>query len=224
MTEWERMTSGRLYNPANAEIDRRHERGLSLCDRYNRTPYRRRRKKERLLNQLIPSSVGKNLGVFSPFYCEYGENIHVGKNCFINYNAVLMDVAPITLEDGVMIGANVTLATPVHPYLGDERIIKDYPDGFHDLEYAKPITLKRNCWISSGAIISGGVTVGENSIVAAGAVVTKDVPPNTIVGGVPARVIRSIDENDRIDVWNTYLKNGFPASKRKPHEKREDRQ
>ena len=222
MTEWERMTSGRLYNPANAEIDRRHERGLSLCDRYNRTPYRRRRKKERLLNQLIPSSVGKNLGVFSPFYCEYGENIIVGKNCFINYNAILMDVAPITLEDGVMIGANVTLATPVHPYLGDERIIKDYPDGFHDLEYAKPITIKKNCWISSGAIISGGVTVGENSIVAAGAVVTKDVPPNTIVGGVPARVIRSIDENDRIDVWNTYLKNEFPASKRKPNEKKED--
>jgi maltose O-acetyltransferase len=222
MTEWERMTSGRLYNPANAEIDRRHERGMSLCDRYNRTPYRRRRKKERLLQRLIPSSVGKNLGVFSPFYCEYGENIIVGKNCFINYNAVLMDVAPITLEDGVMIGANVTLATPVHPYLGDERIIKDYPDGFHDLEYAKPITLKKNCWISSGAIISGGVTVGENSIVAAGAVVTKDVPPNTIVGGVPARVIRSIDENDRIDVWNTYLKNEFPASKRKPNEKKED--
>lgn len=222
MTEWERMTSGRLYNPANAEIDRRHERGMSLCDRYNRTPYRRRRKKERLLQRLIPSSVGKNLGVFSPFYCEYGENIIVGKNCFINYNGIFMDIAPITLEDGVMIGANVTLATPVHPYLGDERIIKDYPDGFHDLEYAKPITIKKNCWISSGAIISGGVTVGENSIVAAGAVVTKDVPPNTIVGGVPARVIRSIDENDRIDVWNTYLKNEFPASKRKPNEKKED--
>ncbi len=224
MTDWERMITGRLYNPANAEIDRRHERGMLLCDRYNRTPYRRRRKKERLLQRLIPSSVGKNLGVFSPFYCEYGENIIVGKNCFINYNGIFMDVAPITLEDGVMIGANVTLATPVHPYLADERIIKDYPDGVHDLEYAKPITLKKNCWISSGAIISGGVTVGENSIVAAGAVVTKDVPPNTIVGGVPARVIRQIDENDRIDVWNTYLKNGFPASKRKPHEKREERQ
>lgn len=215
MKEWERMTSGRLYNPANAEIDRRHERGLSLCDRYNRTPYRRHRKKERLLEKLIPSSVGKNLGVFSPFYCEYGENITVGKNCFINYNCVFMDVAPITLEDGVMIGANVTLATPAHPYLPDERIIKAYPDGFHDLEYAKPITLRKNCWISSGAIVSGGVTVGENSIVAAGAVVIRDVPPNTIVGGVPARVIREIDENDRIDVWNTYTNDRMPSSKRK---------
>ena len=216
MTDWERMRSGRLYNPADPEIDRRHEKGLNLCDRFNRTPLRRYRKKERLLNKLIPSSVGKNLGVFSPLYVEYGENITVGTDCFINYSCTIMDVAPVTLEDGVMIGANVTIATPVHPYLADERRIKDYPDGHHDLEYAKPITLKKNCWISSGAIISGGVTVGENSIVAAGAVVTRDVPPNTIVGGVPARVIRTIDEDDRIDVWNTYCGDRLPASKRRP--------
>ena len=208
------MTTGRLYNPENTEIDKRHTRGMSLCDRLNRTPFSKSRKKKRLLNKLIPSSVGKDLAVFTPFYCEYGENIYVGEGCFINYNCVFLDVAQITLEDNVWLGASVTLATPMHPYLPDERVFQNYPDGFHDLEYAKPITLKKNCWICSGAVISGGVTIGENSIVAAGAVVTKDVPPNSIVGGVPARVIRSIDENDRLDVWNTYVSNEPPMSER----------
>ena len=132
----------------------------------------------------------------------------------MNYNCVFLDVAPIVLEDGVWIGANVTIATPLHPYLAEERMIRQYPDGEHDLEYAKPITLKKNCWICSGAVISGGVTVGENSIVAAGAVVTKDVPDHCIVGGVPAKVIRMIDEDDRMDVWDAYCNDRFPISKR----------
>ena len=187
---------------------------MELCDKFNRTPISRRRKKKKLLEMLIPSSVGKDLGLFSPFYCEYGVNIRVGRECFVNYNCVFLDVAPITLEDNVWIGANVTLATPMHPYLSEERISREYPDGEHDLEYAKPITLKKNCWICSGAVISGGVTVGENSIVAAGAVVTKDVPDNCIVGGVPAKVIRKIDEEDRMDVWNTYVNDLPPVSKR----------
>ena len=166
------------------------------------------------MTKLIPSSHSNDLTIFAPFYCEYGKNIYVGKNCFVNYNCVFLDVAPITLGNSVWFGANVTVATPLHPYIADERMIKKYPDGIHDLEYAKPIMIKDNCWICSGAIISGGVTIGENSIVAAGAVVTKDVPKNCIVGGVPAKVIREIDENDRIDVWNTYIKNEFPLSKR----------
>lgn len=214
MTEWERMTSGRMYNPSKAEIRIPHSKYMELCDRFNRTPLSKRRKKRKLLERLIPSSIGKGLGLFSPFYCEYGVNIHVGKDCFVNYNCVFLDVAPIVLEDGVWIGANVTIATPLHPYLAEERMIRQYPDGEHDLEYANPITLKRNCWICSGAVISGGVTVGENSIVAAGAVVTKDVPDHCIVGGVPAKVIRMIDEDDRMDVWDAYCNDRFPVSKR----------
>ena len=214
MTEWERMTTGRLYDPSKKEIRIPHRRGMELCDKFNRTPISRRRKKKKLLEMLIPSSVGTDLGLFSPFYCEYGVNIRVGRECFVNYNCVFLDVAPITLEDNVWIGANVTLATPMHPYLSEERISREYPDGEHDLEYAKPITLKKNCWICSGAVISGGVTVGENSIVAAGTVVTKDVPDNCIVGGVPAKVIRKIDEEDRMDVWESYVNDLPPVSKR----------
>ena len=164
------------------------------------------------MEKLIPSSVGQNLDVFAPFYCEYGENIRVGKNCFVNYNCTFLDVAPIILEDGVWLGAGVILATPMHPYLAEERMIQPFPDGMHDLEYAKPITLKKNCWICSGAIVSGGVRIGENCIVAAGAVVTKDVPDNCIVGGVPAKIIREINENDRIDIWNVYQNDRIPAA------------
>ena len=205
MTEWQRMISGRLYNPANEEIEKHHIRGLTLCDKFNRTPLTRWKKKDKLLLKLIPSSEGKDFAVFAPFYCEYGENIYVGRECFVNYNCTFLDVSPITLDDSVWIGASVTLATPMHPFLAEERIFQKYPDGVHDLEYSKPITLKKNVWVCSGATICGGVTVGENSIIAAGAVVTKDIPANCIAGGVPAKVIRYLDESDRLDVWNKYI-------------------
>ncbi|MBR3738152.1 MAG: sugar O-acetyltransferase [Eubacterium sp.] len=207
MTEWQRMISGRLYNPANKEIEKHHIRGLTLCDKFNRTPLTRWKKKDKLLLKLIPSSEEKDFAVFAPFYCEYGENIYVGRECFVNYNCTFLDVSPITLEDSVWIGASVTLATHMHPFLAEERIFQKYPDGVHDLEYSKPITLKKNVWVCSGATICGGVTVGENSIIAAGAVVTKDIPANCIAGGVPAKVIRYLDESDRLDVWNKYINN-----------------
>ena len=93
--------------------------------------------------------------------------------------------------------------------------VAEYPDGTHDLEYSEPITIKDGCWICSGATVCGGVTIGENSIVAAGAVVTRDVPPNSIAAGVPARVIREIDDGDLINVWDTYLNNEVPIPVRK---------
>ena len=214
INEWDRMVSGKLYNAASSDLFKNHDRGMIRCDRFNRIPLRRYRAKQRALTRLIPSSKGKGLYVFAPFYCEYGININVGEGCFINYNCTFLDVSPITLEDGVWIGANVTLATPLHPFLSEERLPQEYPDGFHDLEYSKPITIKKNCWICSSATIAGGVTVGENSIVAAGAVVTRDVPANSIVAGVPARVIRAIDEDDRMNVWETYINNEVPLSVR----------
>ena len=110
---------------------------------------------------------------------------------------------------------NVTLATPMHPLVYSERIYNNYPDGYHDLEYSKPITIEDNCWIASNVTICGGVTIGKNSVVAAGAVVTKDMPANSIIAGVPAKVIREIDESDKIDVWNTYINEEVPTPIRK---------
>lgn len=214
INDWENMISGKLYNAASEDIAKNHLDGMQRCHRFNSIPVKRVKAKQKALEALIPSAKGKSLGVFAPFYCEYGVNIHVGKECFVNYNCTFLDIAPITLGDGVWIGANVTLATPMHPYLAEERLNKNYPDGYHDLEYGKPITIKNGCWICSSATIIGGVTIGENSIVAAGAVVTRDVPSGVIVAGVPAKVVRKIDEDDRIDVWNNYISNQYPRSKR----------
>lgn len=215
ISDWDRMVSGKLYNSSSKDLFKQHALGLTRCDRFNRIPLWRIVSKQLALMRLIPSAKGNSLAVFAPFYCEYGVNIHVGKGCFVNYNCTFLDVSPITLKDNVWLGANVTLATPNHPFLPEERLPADYPDGHHDLEYSAPITIEENCWICSSATICGGVTVGKNSIVSAGAVVTRDVPPNSIVAGVPAKVIREIDEEDRMDVWETYAKNEFPVSARK---------
>lgn len=215
INDWERMVAGKLYNASSKDIAKQHMLGLSRCDRFNKIAVWRAGTKQRALERLIPSAKGQGFCAFAPFYCEYGVNIHVGKGCFVNYNCTFLDVSPITLGDGVWIGANVTLATPNHPFLADERLPANYPDGFHDLEYSSPITIDAGCWICSSATICGGVTIGENSIVAAGAVVTRDVPANSIVAGVPAKVVRQIDERDRMHVWETYIKNEMPLSERK---------
>ena len=215
VSEWERMVTGKLYNASNEEIEKQHIKGLTRCDKFNRIPFRRAKAKQKALEKLIPSAKDKDLCVFAPLYCEYGVNIHVGKECFINYSCTFLDVSPITLGNGVWIGANVTLTTPNHPFLAEERLNADYPDGRHNLEYSEPITIKDGCWICSNVTVSAGVTIGENSIVAAGAVVLNDVPPNSIVAGIPAKVIRQIDEDDRMNVWETYMKNETPVSKRK---------
>lgn len=215
INDWDRMIAGKLYNSSSKDIEKQHRDGLCNCDRFNKIPVKRTKAKQRALEKLIPSAKGKDFCVFAPFYCEYGVNIHVGKECFINYNCTFLDVAPITLGNGVWIGANVTLATPNHPFLANERLNNNYPDGYHDLEYATPITINDGCWICSSSTICGGVTIGKNSIVAAGSVVLKDVPANSIVAGVPAKVIRQIDDDDRLNVWETYINNEFPISIRK---------
>jgi hypothetical protein len=130
--------------------------------------------------------VDDSFSLIPPFYTTGGENIRVGRNVFINQNCTMYDLGGIDIGDEVMIGPNVSLITSGHPLEPSRR---------RDFVIAKPIVIQKNVWIASGAIIIGGVTIGENSVVAAGSVVTRDVPPNTLVGGNPARVIRSIGEN-----------------------------
>lgn len=134
------------------------------------------------LSELINKPIDKSTTVFVPFYTNFGRHIQLGKNIFINHACSFLDLGGITIEDDVQIGPRVNIVTENHPVdLG----IRKHLD-------VKPVVIKRNVWIGAGATILPGVTVGENSIVAAGAVVNKDVPANTIVGGVPAKVIKAI--------------------------------
>jgi acetyltransferase-like isoleucine patch superfamily enzyme len=136
-----------------------------------------------ILSEILGQSIDSSTTVLAPFSTNFGKHTTIGKNVFINHGCSFLDLGGITIEDDVLIGPQVKLVTENHPVDPSNRKSLDL----------KSIHIGKNVWLGAGAIILPGVTVGENSIVAAGAVVTKDVPSNTIVGGVPARVIKKID-------------------------------
>lgn len=135
------------------------------------------------LSEIIGSDIDQSTTIFVPFHTNFGQHIKLGKNIFINHACSFLDLGGITIEDDVLIGPRVNITTENHPINPAKR-------KFLEL---KSVSIKRNAWIGAGATILPGVTIGENSIVAAGAVVTKDVPANVIVGGIPARVIKAIE-------------------------------
>ncbi len=210
--EYDRMIAGNFYNPDDEELKSIHMEVMTLCQKFNAIPFDQEDEKNAAKENLIPSSIGKNLTIFTPFLCEYGTNISVEENVFINYNCTFLDVAKITIGQGTMFGPNVCLATSQHPILAEECMSKDYPDGYHNLEYAKAITIGDNCWIGANVTILGGVTIGNGAIVAAGSVVTRDVSANSIFAGIPAKFIRKIDEKDCMHVWEAYKANSSPKS------------
>jgi len=135
------------------------------------------------LSEITGCQIDKSTTVFIPFYTNFGRHTKIGKNVFINHDCSFLDLGGITIEDNVQIGPKVSLITENHPLDPSTRKSLDL----------KSVLIKRNAWVGAGAIILPGVTIGENSVVAAGAVVNKDVPDNTVVGGVPAKIIRAID-------------------------------
>lgn len=136
-----------------------------------------------VFSELIGKKVDDTFFIIPPFYSDFGENISIGKNVFVNHACTFMDRGGITIEDNVLIGPKVNLITTNHPINPAER----------RATISNAILIKKGAWIGVGATILPGVTVGENSIIAAGAVVSKDVPDNVIVGGIPAKIIKSID-------------------------------
>lgn len=134
------------------------------------------------LSEITGSEIDPSTIIFAPFYTNFGRFISIGKNVFINHACSFLDMGGITLEDDVLIGPKANLITENHPLNpGDRKTL-----------LCKPVVIRRNAWIGAAATILPGVTVGENAVVAAGAVVSKDVPDNCVVGGVPAKYIKSI--------------------------------
>lgn len=179
----ERLRSGepvRLNDPEYHEINEVVERTLKLSSRLNTAGDISSVRD--ILGEIIGRDIDQSTTIFAPFYTNFGRFISIGKDVFINHACSFLDMGGITVEDDVLIGPKVNLITENHPLdPSDRRTL-----------ITKPITIKRNAWIGAGATILPGVTIGENSVVAAGAVVSKDVPANTVVGGIPAKFIKLI--------------------------------
>ena len=171
--------------PESAAMLANVKRAMAITATLNRLTFNDADAVRSLFSDLIGKQVDDSFLLIPPFYTAGGLDISVGRNVFVNQNCTFYDLGGLHLADDVMIGPNVSIITsghPVDPFRRRACVI------------ATPIVIERNVWIAAGATIIGGVTVGENSVVAAGSVVTRDVPPNTLVGGNPARVIRSIGE------------------------------
>jgi acetyltransferase-like isoleucine patch superfamily enzyme len=169
--------------PESAAMLASVKRAMAITPTLNRLTFDDADKIRAVFSDLIGHKVDESFSLIPPFYTTGGENIRVGRNVFINQNCTVYDLGGIDIADDVMIGPNVSIITSGHPIEPSQR---------RAFVIAKPIVIERSVWIAAGATIIGGVTVGENSVVAAGSVVTRDVPPGTLVGGNPARVIRSI--------------------------------
>ena len=179
----EKMQSGDLYIADDAELAEASQRAHRMTQEYEHLYVSDRPAAQRLLQRLL-GSVAENVNIKPPFYVDYGCYISIGSGTFANYGLVALDVASISIGKDVQMGPNVQLLTPTHPIDPAQRRAR--------YEAAQPIVIHDNVWLGGGVIVLPGVTIGENSVIGAGAVVTKDIPANVIAVGNPARVIKSI--------------------------------
>lgn len=187
MDEKQRMLAGKLYQPGLDGLREEIVESQLFMHRYNQLSIGDQDKKRAILEELL-GRVGESVVFRPPFYIDFGSNITVGDCFFANYNCTILDTAPITIGDDVMFGPNVSLNAPNHPIHPSARQT--------GLEYSQPITIEDGVWLGAGATILGGVTIGYKAVVAAGATVTKDVPPMTVVTGTPSKILRHIRQED----------------------------
>lgn len=181
MTEKEKSYAEMLYQPGDAELSADRDVTVGkLYDYNNIHPLKREERRAAIKN--ILGKVGENCTVEQPLFCTYGYNTTVGDNFFMNVGGRLMDSGKITIGNNVFIAPNVSIITEEHSMVVSERIA--------GLEYTHPVTIGNNVWICTGAIILPGVTIGDNCVIGAGSVVTKDIPEGSLAVGVPCKVIR----------------------------------
>jgi maltose O-acetyltransferase len=182
-TEREKMLAGELYNCTDPDLDAERQAVKAALRLYNQTetPGERRPLLEHLLGQ-----IGKNTIIEPPFYCVYGHNIYLGDHVYLNVLCTILDCSEVRIGNHVMLGPSVQIYTAAHHLQAELRI--------QGLEVAKPVVIEDNVWIGGAAILLPGVRIGRNAVVGAGAVVSRDVPENTIVAGNPARVVREIEQ------------------------------
>ncbi|MCI2111359.1 MAG: sugar O-acetyltransferase [Bacilli bacterium] len=194
--EYERMIAGKIYDASDSELVALRGKAHDLCREYNLLgegdPKRRLILADLLGEDDVPYLQG-------PIQFDYGINAKFGKHSYANFNFVVLDVCPITVGDNVFMGPNVSLVTPMHPLLSEEREMFLNEKGvLTDEEYAKPIAIGSDCWFGSNVTVCGGVTIGSGSVIGAGSVVVRDIPSGVLAAGNPCRVIRKITAQDSI--------------------------
>ncbi|EJL6845369.1 MULTISPECIES: sugar O-acetyltransferase [Vibrio] len=184
MTEREKMLSGEYYDPSDAELVKLRLEARLLTEKLNQTSVSCPDKRVEIVKSLL-GSTGNSIHIESTFNCDYGLNIHVGENFYANFGCVILDVAEVRIGENCFIAPQVGIYTATHPIDPIQRN--------SGLEFAKPIRIGNNCWIGGHATINPGVTLGDNVVVASGAVVTKSFGSNVVIGGNPARVLKAIE-------------------------------
>nr|WP_309112392.1 sugar O-acetyltransferase [Saccharothrix sp.] len=180
----ERMLRGDLYRDNDPVLVAERRHCQALLDDFNATRSGEDERRAEILKELL-GHIGEGSWVMPRFQCDYGYLIRLGRNSFLNYDAILMDCAPITIGDDVSIGPRAQLLTALHP-------VEDHELRRQRWETAAPITIGDNAWLGGGVIVCPGVTIGDNAVIGAGSVVTRDVPPGVFAAGNPCRVVRAI--------------------------------
>ncbi len=188
MNNLEKAMAGYVFKRGNEELAKKRMRAKDLCFRYNSLLPSDSENRTKISDELIGEH-GTNCLITSPFYCDYGEFITAGDNFFLNYNCKILDGAKVVFGNDVLVGPDCTFVTPSHPLDPGQRL--------EGLEIFLPITVGNNVWFGAGVTVLGGVTIGDNTVIAAGSVVTRDIPANCLAAGVPCRVIREVNEKDK---------------------------
>lgn len=182
--EWQKMLRGEVYEATHPEFLRRLENTRDLLWEYNSLRPSEEKRREEIIRNLL-GSCGEKFHINQPFRCDYGCNVYIGENFFANFNLTILDEGEVHIGDNVFIGPNVSIYTACHPLNPEERNT--------GVEWAEPITIGDNVWIGGSVTILPGVTIGNNAVIGAGSVVSKDIPASSLAVGNPCRVIRKID-------------------------------
>jgi maltose O-acetyltransferase len=182
MNNRERMLAGELYDPMDPELVAGRVRARDLCQALNATREAEVEQRRAILRQLFAAG-GDSVWMQPPFFCDYGDNIHLGERVFFNFNCVVLDVCRVTIGSFSLFGPAVQILTPMHPLDAELRRRE---------EFGKPVTIGDDVWVGAGALILPGVTIGSRAVIGAGSVVTRAVPEATFAAGNPCRVIRAV--------------------------------
>ncbi|MEH8020905.1 sugar O-acetyltransferase [Rheinheimera metallidurans] len=185
LTEKQKMLAGQWYNPLDKALVAEREVSRRYQHQFNQSSPDDAVLRRSLLSHWLPDT-GKHFYIEPPFFCDYGSNIHAGNKVFFNFNCVVLDVAPVHIGNNVFFGPAVQIYTVNHPLEPIKRRTL--------LEQALPVVIGDDVWLGGGAIILPGVTIGAGSVIAAGSVVSKDIPPGVVAAGNPCKVIKLITE------------------------------